>query len=535
MYELFRSVGQIQNVKRISSRSIVIEFVSTTNDQLNKATGKITLDGIKFTFRSKNIQVDARPYFEDKAKKELDRNEKWCNDELKVAPAEDSPQNIVNILDDDSLLQIFQEFDVNDLCSVANVCQRFMDLAKYTFKQKYAKHGRLQIRELCDKFGYYIPLFYVDLYLRTFGAEIRAFSCNNSNNALILRMCAEHCEKIETLHLEVRRWNVTFSNELRRLLPKLKELTLCLNRHARNTIGDLLADNWPLEVLVLGGNIDWRTTEIELPRLKKFKLLGNTQTLTEQALNQCLFKNPQLQNVEFNGYYMNIFVLSKLPALLPNCHQLKFKHCYAFPKFTLPTWQQFNSLRSIHFDWNNGMSENIIESLVDVPLQALSLAFSEYYEDDIYKIALESLPRLKSLEMITFRTDLRGDLDRIDVYELTQKLANLSTIIFDDYGTVKEIKRVFQQLVQPLKLTIQFQPSAIFFKITKEDCDDINNLLCARPETKLTVTLCECPIFAFRCVSDFLLKYNKFGFILYSSLEILTIHQDFWIMFTDFE
>lgn len=41
----------------------------------------------------------------------------------------DSPLNILNVLNDDCFLEIFQYFNIGDLCAIAQICARFQNIA----------------------------------------------------------------------------------------------------------------------------------------------------------------------------------------------------------------------------------------------------------------------------------------------------------------------------------------------------------------------------------------------------------------------
>lgn len=88
---------------------------------------------------------------------------------LQVPPAQSSPSNILNALNDDSLRQIFDNdlLDMDDLCSLAEVCKHFNSIAKDAFPQKY----RRKVNEISEQNS----LWRYDRFLRHFGSLIRTF------------------------------------------------------------------------------------------------------------------------------------------------------------------------------------------------------------------------------------------------------------------------------------------------------------------------------------------------------------------------
>lgn len=67
-------------------------------------------------------------------------NEKINIDEILLqAPDENSPKNILNILNDDCLRKIFKQLHFRDQCSVLSVCVRFNQISKECLAKKQKK------------------------------------------------------------------------------------------------------------------------------------------------------------------------------------------------------------------------------------------------------------------------------------------------------------------------------------------------------------------------------------------------------------
>lgn len=75
-------------------------------------------------------------------------------------PENDSPSNILNILNDDCLMEVFARLSPEDLCAVADTCTRFRENAKKIFPNSVPK-----LEEEFDWLTF--PL--IESFLRNFG------------------------------------------------------------------------------------------------------------------------------------------------------------------------------------------------------------------------------------------------------------------------------------------------------------------------------------------------------------------------------
>lgn len=382
-----------------------IEFAEITDQRFDCLSGDITLDEKKFTIRYKEIRDVRRDTIEEeKIQRKLHQIQKYLNDKLVVAPAEDSPQNIMNALNDDCLLQIFGALETYELCQAANVCVRFNGIAKQAFKSRYnvQKHRSL-MQDLFDE--NITSLFQIELCLRTFGLEIRALHINhqnigNSTTEILLRMCAHYCTKIEALQLKVDQWNAFMDNSLRRALPHLKQLKLRFISYERSTFGDIFVGDWPLEVLELEGlcGTYYTSLTIKLPNLIELHLRG-CRDLSEQVLNQCLLPNPQIRKCELQHEHISASAVNLLPTYLPKCEELAITDYYgrSDAAIALSEWRKFKLLKSLRLEgFTSSTYENILTTLAlgEVPLQVLSLRI--YDENHL----VEYITKLRNLRTV---------------------------------------------------------------------------------------------------------------------------------------
>lgn len=88
-------------------------------------------------------------------------------------PEQDSPNHILNVLNDDCLIAIFKKLHLSTLSTVVNVCVRFNCVAKITFSSKY----RTKPINILELDWYRRPtLLQIENFLCEFGILISAVS-----------------------------------------------------------------------------------------------------------------------------------------------------------------------------------------------------------------------------------------------------------------------------------------------------------------------------------------------------------------------
>lgn len=464
MYVLFRRFGQIVDIKSKTdeAQSFCIEFATIFDERFSRKTGMILFEGIKFSFRSQPIAV-----------KQPCRTTNILHKKLMETPDAESPQNILNALNDDCLLMIFKQLDANAMCQVANVSKRFNITAKQAFRWKYGHQGHLLMKNLCDE--QMQSLFRIDLCLRTFGPEMGALEITsdlNINKKVILRMCVEHCPNIEDLQFTGDKWAICMEYSFHSILPRLKKLSL---NFPDMEIEDLLVGDWPLEVLSLSGNFDWGKIIIKLPKLNQLHLEGR-RSLTEDVFKQCILMCPQIRKLVVNECTIKTSILDMLPTHLPDCEELEFRRCNLATDgnaVNVCEWHRFKSLKALHLNWYGKISkEEILKSLIagEVPLKSLSIRI----DDDNY--FLDHIIQLKHLEKIDFECK---NTTAIDTHRLKDNLTKLSEITFSGYDiTVDRIKDYLRQVAPPPGLSLRFQrsyPYELF--VSTNDCEEISSLI----------------------------------------------------------
>lgn len=482
MYAAFRQLGQIHDIRECSewANRFEIKFASIFFKCLSRPIGEILLGGHRFTIVAKEFEIPNEPVFcSSLLPNELKRIKQYFNVELLKTPA-DASENLANALNDDCLREIFKKLSAYQLCSVANVCQRFNGLAKAIFKKSYGRSGMLLMFTLkADRLALdRLSLFQIELCLQTFGDEICAFQIedNNLNPAMILRMLAVFCKNFEELHLGSVQWTTNMKTDLLHRLPHLKKLDISLADVGSCDISDMFVGDWPLQVLML--RLDESMVTIRLPKLIELNLRNGD--LTDQLFQRCLLGNPQIRKMQFELFTVTTSLLHRLPPYLPSCEELGFIGCTENTFDTLFDWQIFTSLKSLILECNSTeLTIHFLTSLAafDIPLQYLSVELSIMLTGNFLYNYIRPLKHIETLKL----DNAFEDITTITINQLTRTMTKLRKIIFVDCSVEPdEIKDFLRINTQPIELSILIQP-AISFAISMEDSIEITSLLKAHP------------------------------------------------------
>lgn len=156
--------------------------------------------------------------------------------QLQHVPAQDSPKNILNALNDDCLCHIFDKIShLADIHSISNVCKRFNTIAQIVFPTKISSRW-INFDDMVFDDGtpfHHISLDEYEGFLSTFGSSIKSLkfrpyyfvpSPNLASQAL--KLIQTFCKNIRNLDIEIGRELKSFRipNELRSILSQLKSL-----------------------------------------------------------------------------------------------------------------------------------------------------------------------------------------------------------------------------------------------------------------------------------------------------------------------
>lgn len=225
------------------------------------------------------------------------------NDILLQPPGEQSPKNILNILNDDCLYEIFKKIPSSNYGSIANVCVRFNRILSEMLSRKY-KNSAFNISSIV-----YFELFTLSQaedYLRNFGSLIYHAKIDGwvykppfiIKIDLICRMISDHCENLRSFKIADFEMLNCMANELIPLFMRIEELVIIKTSCAKGpTLNFLPAINCP-KLIAFAWNIRKFGQLDDIPFVHKF-ISYNTQL--ESLVYGYQTKSHCLLNVDFSN------------------------------------------------------------------------------------------------------------------------------------------------------------------------------------------------------------------------------------------
>lgn len=316
-------------------------------------------------------------------------------------PDSESPQNILNTLNDDCLHEILAKLKWQDLYATADVCHRIRDIAQQVTTKRTLKI----MTKVCK------PLWRVERYLRMFGASIRTvhIAVNFDVTNIMLLLLSKYCANVDEITLSYYDGRIT--NETQSFIQRQRKISIL--QYARSLDGILRSDS-SLESLNLAHAIDSNILPpMHLPRLVEFRVREFEQIGQFLALNQQIEKLT-LDDVRF--YDGSLRHLPNLQELILNTDA----------KSEMASASDFGRFSHLHtFEMNTCWWSQIcmiLRAFIDggVLLKRLTLLNSIEYPIDL-------ICKMKSIEYLRMEPVYDEDLVR-----LTTNCINLNEIDFFD-------------------------------------------------------------------------------------------------------
>lgn len=240
-------------------------------------------------------------------------------------PAESSPSNILNALDDQCLREIFERIhQVSDFYTISNVCMRFNEVAKEAFASKF-KHTSISIDEIIN--SRQITLAHLLHFLQNYGASIVSLSCPTDQSTIVLRVINEYCKKLRHLKICIAASCKVIPIETYSLFEKLKSLDISFQSgydYSQHNIFHFILACPQLESLKIRNfhlPFEIVLPAITLPKLTEFKCY-NYEKFSVRPFLQC---NPQLENLQtFYSADLCYFIRE----CMPNLKTIKITHAH---------------------------------------------------------------------------------------------------------------------------------------------------------------------------------------------------------------
>lgn len=301
-YELYRRLRLYAKVnsfvvRRFNGDRLTIQFATDTVPPLLRKQRSIYL-GLR-------NQLDVQAYCKVNSTKNWDHRipNKYVPEELLIPPA-DKMGNIVYLLDDDCLREIFELFSSPcDLVPLTKVCERFDILAHAIFRTRY--------RQCQDIFKYLHqkPVWFVEEFFQVFGKSIEVVDLpygyrhmTDFPKDVYFCIISEHCTNLQTFH-----WAVGEQLTIEQA-PKLRANVKNLHLEFDNTticLGQYFPADTQIEKLTL--EYHW-IGHFGLPTQKFPKLTELTLKLTQltPTARRFLFNNRQIHTLTIEDITISV-------------------------------------------------------------------------------------------------------------------------------------------------------------------------------------------------------------------------------------
>lgn len=510
LYALFKPIGEINSIRLIGNHRNIGHIEFTNNQIASKLISKrgIQMENAKITIEPADVHSQSIPDFdfEQIPTKEIEENL------LLRAPETDSPNNILNALNDDCLREIFEKFEtLSMLHSISNVCVRFSEIAKQIFKTKH-RHRFINMLEL--RWNNQLNLPQIIPFLRKFGSSIESLNikCEFRHfktdyyedlplSSYFLKIINKYCKNLTFLCITIFDLDSQTLAKIYPLLSRLKGLQLELSSFS--LLSDFISACSQLETLsiVLDRPTRGILPGITLPKLSKFELTGNIIVEEEviDSLDLFLACNPHLEHIRIDFCSKSIchYIGRNMPKLreitlhnersdavldLEHMYDLKLKYCSY--RIIAPHIHQLleNNVLIEELAVNVEILDKVvIDNICQLKsVEKLTIRANNLETDNNYLIKLaRNLPHLKKLkiwhsvlEMPDANTTAAMPVTIAMIIKMLSYATQLSELTFDSYRLVDIApynKDDYNTILEAIKRRIDHKKLRIKFKIWRMD------------------------------------------------------------------
>lgn len=313
-----------------------------------------------------------------------------------LVPDQQSPEHILNALNDDCIREVFLKLDKSDLCKVAYVCKRFQDV----LLSALPKHVEITNENST-------PLWQLDSFVRKFGASIKTASITTDQCPdIVIALIAEHCFNLEDLKGSAR-FNSS-KDEVANVFRRLRRLDL----HHTGDADFIFQSNAQLESLHIE-QVD-HLPPIQFPALRDFAVsfCGSD----ESSIPQFFELNHRIEKISLR---IIRYELSTVLSYLPNLTEFHTTFLDA-DNNDLTTFGQLKRLHTLRIEYVGGDARPMFRALVQNGVQLKHL---ELGQERIQCNVRTHISEMKFLEHFTGNVLNDGEL-----IELVSKCTNLKEL-----------------------------------------------------------------------------------------------------------
>lgn len=425
-------------------------------NQFDQSKGDIIQQVDNLTFQDENEEVNA------------------INPES-IVPTEESPDNLMNALDDECLCLIFERIHlIADFISIANVCWRFKRTAERTLRFKLKKM-RVRFVDLTIKGE--VSLLKIEDFLRDFGSSISFLELNwvyikhipDASNTL-LKMINKFCKNVQVFHMyyifDIKNQTLI---EIRPFFSKLKCLAIVSPYSSISMdLNSLISTCNQLTVLgMYYGTYHFILPSINFPNLTTIYIESSDMIAYDTLLEQ----NPQIEYLRCSFTENICRTIANMPAIryliLENAHML-----------TDNDIAYLGSIEDLRVELKNTSLNDTIRKIYPMKnLVSLELRATSVFDENLLIDLIKNLNNLQELKITSRCEELPISKDLLkQMISYANNLSQFNIMFCKDNGMYNydsrdynEILNVVQHRTNSIKLSIDISCRKLIFDEYKND------------------------------------------------------------------
>lgn len=297
-YELFRGFGEIHQLQCRSNNCFTIEFKDEQIAAQLLKKKQLLIDGNTLQMRANNENQQS-------ISNQMNEANEINPLLLEPPPAQDSPKNILNALNDHCLCVIFQNINhLSDFHSIANVCVKFNQIAQLVFSSKIRSRwinfedlvffDRISDQSITDSITQLLESF-----LSNFGSSIVSFKFHRYGIAAMhFKLIHKYCKNMRCFDVSITtRFQHEIADVVRSIFSKLTKLHInFLQSPSFDFISVIQNFSTKLEELEIRGLAsDIRMPNVTFPNLMTFSVSVSDEL--QPSIKEFLAKNLQIEKL----------------------------------------------------------------------------------------------------------------------------------------------------------------------------------------------------------------------------------------------
>lgn len=429
LHKYLETYGIVIRIRRTLNNTFIVDFDHTGTTYCRLSTSEYNRDTIYIEGYGEFITdwLDSRvhsgiQHYKSRHKKILG-SAHWIK-----PPDENSPNIILNTLNDDCIHHIFEKCidDLVGLCELGEVCPRFRSVAWRIFKAKYKSQNWYE--EFIDENNRKrYPLTLIERFFKIFGDLITTWNVpwnDTTNSEFMHALFGMYCTNLESLDFNLNSsemWTIigSITNHVKRIHLKRVDCRELID------LNGIITACPHLESLKI------TSTNYELLVPKKIPKLKELILQYEMGVDKGFFEqNTQLEKLTFAYIHSTTMNINNILKLLPNLQSLYIYNCFFYCK-DFDCFGRLQKLKDLRIGLENYETKNIFEKIVKYGIQLETLWFKIHC---FYGTTIPNIVRqMKSLKCLSIHCKEMSDF----YYDLPSALTELT---LENYNSEKIVE-----------------------------------------------------------------------------------------------